>query len=68
MLINATNDTRIARADEVIRLYKENPMGEETDETLTDLLADLRHWAKKNGIDFAKADAMAQMHFEAEAD
>ncbi len=37
-------------------------------ERLTDLLADLRHWAAATGVDFDSADSTALMHFEHESD
>ena len=33
---------------------------------LADLLTDLRHWARQNGLDFDGADRVGGMHFEAE--
>ncbi len=35
---------------------------------LTDLLSDLRHWARQNDMDFGEADRLGGMHFEAEID
>ncbi|MFA6134579.1 MAG: hypothetical protein WC869_11250 [Phycisphaerae bacterium] len=40
----------------------------EGQETLIDLLADLRHWSREKGLDFEEVARMAEMHFEAEAD
>ena len=39
---------------------------EEAQERLTDLLADLRHLARREGWDFDKADHTADDHFKAE--
>jgi hypothetical protein len=38
------------------------------EEWLTDLLTDLRHWTREEGIDFERVDAMARSHFECETD
>ena len=35
---------------------------------LADLLADLRHWARQNDLDFDRASRMGATHFEAEVD
>lgn len=35
---------------------------------LADLLADLRHWAQQNDLDFDEANRVGEMHFEAEVD
>jgi len=37
-------------------------------EWLTDLLADLRHWARNEGLDFAEANRIAETHFTEEVD
>ena len=39
---------------------------EDGQERLTDLLADLRHWAWREGMEFAEADRISAVHFEAE--
>jgi len=36
--------------------------------TLSDLLTDLRHWADLSGLDWDRADRLASMNYEAEAD
>jgi hypothetical protein len=41
---------------------------EDAQERLTDMLADLRHWARAGGLDFADAVRTSEMHFEAEVD
>ena len=41
---------------------------EPPEDRLTDLLADLRHWARAEGIDFERSDALARSHFETEVD
>jgi len=35
---------------------------------LTDMLTDLRHWARQNGLDFDEASRVSSMHFEAEVE
>ena len=42
------------------------PNGETCGEILRDVLTDLRHLADEYGEDYAVADAMAQVHYEAE--
>jgi hypothetical protein len=54
------NEARIERAAAAIGTYDE--YGEE----LIDLLADLLHWAERNGHDFDDALRIARGHYEAE--
>ncbi len=44
----------------------ENGDTEDRRDALVDLLANLRHWARKTGVDYADADRIADGHFEAE--
>ncbi len=41
---------------------------EPAQDRLADLLTDLRHWARKNGLDFDGADRVGETHFTAEVD
>jgi hypothetical protein len=36
------------------------------DQVLTDLLADLMHWARRERVDFNRACQMADTHFQSE--
>ena len=71
-------DDNIRRADEAAaalrafgaRFYNVKPgdiVDDELASLLVDLLADLRHYAARNGIDYAEVDAMAAMHFDEES-
>lgn len=40
--------------------------GEDDETILTDLLADLRHWADREGIDWKAVVTTAEMHYDAE--
>jgi len=40
--------------------------GTDEEDALGDLLADLRHWADRNGYDFDAAEVRAQCHYDAE--
>jgi hypothetical protein len=44
----------------------ENGDTDDRRDALVDLLANLRHWARKTGVDYADADRIADGHFEAE--
>ena len=46
----------------------ESVIGQSVQEYLVDLLADLRHWAARDGVDFDAADRMAETHFQCELD
>ena len=41
---------------------------EDAQDRLTDLLADLRHFAARSGLNFDRADLMASIHYECELD
>jgi hypothetical protein len=60
-----TDYQRVDRAAAAVQAYTDIP-GTDPDEFLTDLLADLIHYAKFNGLDFGQAIRMAQHHAEAE--
>jgi hypothetical protein len=65
------NSERRGRGQQILRAYRgihpdywnEN---EPDDQAVTDLLADLMHYCKQQGIDFRKCVAMAEVHFEEE--
>ncbi len=59
------NYQRVDRAAAAVQAYTDIP-GTDPDEFLTDLLTDLIHFAKLNGLNFGKAIYMAQHHAEAE--
>ncbi len=70
------NARRTAEAETAIRAFvaaqnDEAPADIERvdyDMYLTDLLANLRHWAASGGIDFNRAARMAHQHYEQECD
>lgn len=68
--------TRVKRARQAFLAYasaagytsRTSPLCKEDRElVLTDLLTDLRHYAKDQDLDFAKCDRFAEGHFNAEA-
>lgn len=59
-----TND----HADHAAQALALPPYGADPDAALTDLLADLRHWARREGIDYDAADSSAADHFAAEVE
>ena len=64
-----TNELRAQRAWQATRRYHQecdDSDGDTTDETITDLLADLMHFCDEQGIDFESCSRMATMHYEAE--
>ena len=60
-----TNEQRRGRAARALIQYED---GEDLRACIVDLLTDLRHYACELGIDYAAADCMAAMHFEAESE
>lgn len=69
------NQGRVNVADLTMRFYaetKNNGLPLEnagSEETLVDLLTDLRHWARsEDEVDFAKADRLAAMNYSEESD
>jgi hypothetical protein len=64
------NKARVERADHVLRLYAEIEGSEayedDAEALLTDLLADLMHWADANNHDFTDRLSMAITHHAAE--
>lgn len=61
--IKATN-----RVNDIIQRYRAavGGEGEPLETTLTDLLADLRHWCDANDVDFAEAAFRSRTHYEGE--
>ena len=72
------NRQRAACAEAAVRAYAVAKAPTATDyfdfsseppqDRLADLLADLRHWARQNDLDFDRASRMGATHFEAEVD
>jgi len=65
------NESRALAADVALVAYTgddEVRQGEEKRSTLTDLLTDLRHWARLNGVDFDTANNSAEIHFNVEVE
>lgn len=66
-----TNEERAQRARDIVERYqKETYFGEPEDlpTTLGDILAEFRHLAHEEGIDFDKALLMSEIHFNEEQD
>ena len=59
------NDDRAEWAGAALRHFQ-CTTGTDYEDTLTDLLGDLMHWADRNGVDFNDELARARMHYEAE--
>lgn len=72
------NEERAACAQAAVEAYAAAKIDNTTDlwdfsaqdaqDRLTDLLADLRHWASQNGLDFEQSLRSSQSHFECELD
>ena len=64
------NEERAELAEEALNAFdiaSDEPGGLSDEELLLDLLTNLRHWAKREGLDFDKADSMAEVHYLVEA-
>lgn len=61
---------RIDRARAYVAIYRlhTNNLNDEDQSMLGDVLADLRHWAEAEGLDFEAAVTMSWMHWDAERD
>ena len=59
------NDNRVKWAAAAVRQFQ-SETGTEFDNALSDLLADLHHWADRNALDFDHELSRARMHYEAE--
>ena len=65
-----TNEQRAQRAWQATWRYHQecdDPDGDTTDETITDLLADLMHFCDEQGIEFDSCLRMANSHYNSEA-
>jgi hypothetical protein len=62
-----TNADRIQSAEDAIDANQHGSRWRNDDEgALTDILADLMHWAKANNHDFNECARIAKSHFDAE--
>ncbi len=61
--MNITNKQRAAKITNLLRQYTRYQAPEES---VTDLLADIRHWCDRHGEDFARLDRMAYEHYSTE--
>lgn len=65
-----TNTDRAARIDETMEAYRTAQTGTpnrmEDPQDLSDLLADLMHWCKREGVNFEAELTTARTNFEAE--
>lgn len=64
-----TNDQRIEHARFAIAsaCFARGDAPDYGEDSLTDLLADLRHFCAAHGLDYERCERVAAMHFEAEA-
>jgi capsule polysaccharide export protein KpsE/RkpR len=72
MLSTPTNAVRIEAASIALEAYRDakgvTDLSRQSDaETLSDLLADLRHFAAVEEIDFEAAIRLSEFHYEAES-
>ena len=51
-----------------IECLEDSRSGQDLQEWLTDLLSDLRHWARVNDVDYDKSVDLSRTHFNAELD
>jgi hypothetical protein len=59
------NDDRASWAGKAIKAFQAET-GTDDEDALSDLLADLMHWADRNNYDFEAAVERARGHYEAE--
>jgi hypothetical protein len=59
------NDSRGGWAGAALSTFMKET-GTDQEDAITDLLADLMHWADRNGCDFHAALERARLHYEAE--
>ena len=64
---DAQNDERAKWAAQAIEAF-ELATCVDREDALSDLLADLMHWADRNGLDFSAEIARGRMHYEAETE
>jgi hypothetical protein len=62
---DALNARRAGRAQSALTRFMQDT-GADREDSLSDLLADLMHWAQRNSFDFAAALARAGGYFQAE--
>ena len=61
-----THDDRAARIESVLSQYKANGLGEagtSDDSTVSDLLADIRHYCDREDLDFGVLDNVAYTNY-----
>ena len=66
-LTSPSNFDRAAWADAALRVFR-SETGCDHEDSLTDLLCDLMHWADMNDFDFDAALSMARYHYVAETE
>ena len=59
--------TNLLKINDAVDIFSENG-GNNEEESVNDLLTDLRHFCKWNEIDFDKAAEMSEIHFNCESD
>ena len=59
------NDKRSTWADEALATFMKTT-GTDMEDALSDLLADLRHWADRHGQNYDREAIRAECHYEAE--
>jgi hypothetical protein len=57
-----------AKENMKIECLEDSRSGQDLQEWLTDLLSDLRHWARVNDVDYDKSVDLSRTHFNAELD
>jgi hypothetical protein len=62
-----TNSDRAERAASAVRAHRPDDP-EDAEQSLADLLADLMHWADRDGADFSRAVERAERNYRAEKD
>jgi len=60
-----TNQDRVSRIEELLPHYEQH-QSLARDETLQDLMTDLRHWAHAHGLDFEQHIRMSEDNFKSE--
>jgi len=65
-----TNEDRAERGRAILEEYGKlaGEPDEDTPTLLADLLADLRHLAREEGVDFGKSSDMSKIHFNEEVE
>jgi len=60
------NDDRAAWAGDAIDAFARTTGVDDPDDAVSDLIADLRHWCDRNGVEFEEAVRRAAHHYETE--